>query len=197
MRAGYHCAEPLIKALHTNSTVRASTYFYNTENEIDRFIEAINLTKEFFLIPMDINEIYQRTIMDYAIKAHNNSLLSGLNTYQISLNNPTCGDELTLSVLISNDKVCKIAYQADGCVIFKAATAMMDKICLGRSISEIKRLEYQFSQMMMQKDIDDIENLGDAIALQSVVKLPVRIKCAMLPWKAIYQVLNEGENNAR
>lgn len=41
IRAGHHCAQPLMKYLNVNSTVRASLYFYNTEEEIDRFINAV------------------------------------------------------------------------------------------------------------------------------------------------------------
>ncbi len=41
VRAGHHCAQPLMKFLGANATVRASMYFYNTEEEVDRFAEAI------------------------------------------------------------------------------------------------------------------------------------------------------------
>ncbi|MGP1361802.1 MAG: aminotransferase class V-fold PLP-dependent enzyme [Candidatus Fimenecus sp.] len=41
VRAGHHCAQPLMKYLNVNSTVRASMYFYNTEEEADRFITAV------------------------------------------------------------------------------------------------------------------------------------------------------------
>ena len=42
VRAGHHCAQPLMKFLGANATVRASLYFYNTEEEVDRFTEAIS-----------------------------------------------------------------------------------------------------------------------------------------------------------
>ncbi|WP_220751860.1 aminotransferase class V-fold PLP-dependent enzyme [Apilactobacillus xinyiensis] len=48
VRAGYHCAEPLMQALHTNATVRASAYFYNTQDEISQLVKAVKATKEFF-----------------------------------------------------------------------------------------------------------------------------------------------------
>lgn len=41
IRAGHHCAQPLLKFLGVNATDRASVYFYNTEKEIDQFIEAL------------------------------------------------------------------------------------------------------------------------------------------------------------
>ncbi|KLU74116.1 MAG: hypothetical protein RHS_0211 [Robinsoniella sp. RHS] len=41
IRAGHHCAEPLMKFLNVNATARASVYFYNTEEEIDIFLENL------------------------------------------------------------------------------------------------------------------------------------------------------------
>ena len=40
VRAGHHCAQPLMKWLQVNATTRASLYFYNTEEEVDRFVAA-------------------------------------------------------------------------------------------------------------------------------------------------------------
>ncbi|MCR5282730.1 MAG: SufS family cysteine desulfurase, partial [Lachnospiraceae bacterium] len=41
IRAGHHCAQPLMQYLKVNSTVRASLYFYNTENEVERFLKSL------------------------------------------------------------------------------------------------------------------------------------------------------------
>ncbi|BBU38540.1 cysteine desulfurase [Aeribacillus pallidus] len=48
IRAGHHCAQPLMKCLEVSATARASFYLYNTEKEIDLFIRAIQKTKEYF-----------------------------------------------------------------------------------------------------------------------------------------------------
>ncbi|TVT28718.1 cysteine desulfurase [Salinicoccus cyprini] len=48
VRAGHHCAQPLMKWLGVSSTARASFYIYNTKEEIDVFIEGLKRTKEFF-----------------------------------------------------------------------------------------------------------------------------------------------------
>ncbi|MBC1732071.1 cysteine desulfurase [Listeria seeligeri] len=48
IRAGHHCAQPLMKWLDVSSTARASFYIYNTKEEIDALIEGLKLTKEYF-----------------------------------------------------------------------------------------------------------------------------------------------------
>ncbi|WP_020155172.1 cysteine desulfurase [Caldibacillus debilis] len=48
IRAGHHCAQPLMKWLGVTATGRASFYLYNTFEDVDRFIEGLRKAKEFF-----------------------------------------------------------------------------------------------------------------------------------------------------
>lgn len=48
VRAGHHCAQPLMKALGVPATCRASFYLYNTTTDVTRFVDALVATKEFF-----------------------------------------------------------------------------------------------------------------------------------------------------
>ncbi len=48
IRVGHHCAEPLMNRLGENATARASLYYYNTHDEVERFIEALNKARDFF-----------------------------------------------------------------------------------------------------------------------------------------------------
>ena len=50
VRAGHHCAQPLMKYLGVVATVRASFYFYNTKADVDKLLQAITDTKEFFRV---------------------------------------------------------------------------------------------------------------------------------------------------
>jgi cysteine desulfurase/selenocysteine lyase len=48
VRAGHHCCQPLMKWLNVNATARASFYLYNTEEDVDRLVDALVKTKQFF-----------------------------------------------------------------------------------------------------------------------------------------------------
>ena len=48
VRAGHHCAQPLLSYLGVPATVRASFYIYNTKADCDKLVEALKKTKEFF-----------------------------------------------------------------------------------------------------------------------------------------------------
>ncbi|WP_367126705.1 cysteine desulfurase [Streptococcus suis] len=52
VRAGHHCAQPLLRYLKVPATVRASFYIYNTKADCDKLVEAIIKTKEFFNGPI-------------------------------------------------------------------------------------------------------------------------------------------------
>ncbi|HBC90923.1 MAG TPA: cysteine desulfurase, partial [Lactococcus sp.] len=48
VRAGHHCAQPLLNYLGQSSTARASFYIYNTKEDCDKLVDALLKTKEFF-----------------------------------------------------------------------------------------------------------------------------------------------------
>jgi cysteine desulfurase/selenocysteine lyase len=48
LRGGHHCNQPLHRKLGVKSSARASFYFYNTREEVDRLIEAMEKTRAFF-----------------------------------------------------------------------------------------------------------------------------------------------------
>ena len=48
LRGGHHCTQPLMRKLGVESTARASFYFYNTKNEVDRFVEVVGEIQKFF-----------------------------------------------------------------------------------------------------------------------------------------------------
>jgi cysteine desulfurase/selenocysteine lyase len=48
VRAGHHCAQPLMRWLEATATARASFYLYNTEEDVDKLVEGLVKTKEYF-----------------------------------------------------------------------------------------------------------------------------------------------------
>lgn len=52
VRAGHHCAQPLMKWLNVSATARASFYLYNTKDDVDRLVEGLQKAKEYF------NDVY-------------------------------------------------------------------------------------------------------------------------------------------
>ena len=80
-----------------------------------------------------------------------------------------------------------------GCAISQASASMMIGLIKGKSVEEAKRLAGLFMGMI-KGDVNDeeqLEELGDAAALESVSHLPARVKCAVLGWHTLDEALEE------
>jgi len=107
--------------------------------------------------------------------------------------NPLCGDEVSLDLRFEGERVAESAFTGQGCAISRASASLMaDAIC-DRSVPEVVRLLTAFERMLTEGDEPD-PMLGDLEALQGVARFPVRIKCALLPWKVLRDALDEYED---
>lgn len=131
--------------------------------------------------------MYQEVILDH----YKNPRYAGLRApYEAEVHhvNPSCGDELTLRVHLSEDgrTVEDVSYDAEGCSISQASTSVMAEEIIGLPLDEaMKKLE-NFEEMITSRGTKpgDEEIIGDGAAFSGVAKFPARVKCALLGWKA-------------
>lgn len=130
-----------------------------------------------------LDDLYQELILDHYRKRHGHGTLEDPSV-AVDQNNPLCGDEIHLELLIDDGVVTEVRHTGDGCSISQASTSMMTRAVEGRTLQEVLDLVEHFRLMMHGTEAGDEERLGDAIALEGVAKYPVRIKCALLGWMA-------------
>lgn len=140
-----------------------------------------------------LDDLYRRVIMDHYQKPRNKGKLDDTDGLIINLNNPTCGDSISLSLKVENGIVVDAKFLGEGCSISMSSASMMTEIVKGKPIEEALKLSEIFSDMMQGKDVDDSIDLGDIEALSGVAKFPARIKCATLAWKALEQGVKQAE----
>ena len=133
---------------------------------------------------MELNALYQEVILDHYKRPHHKGLTSG--DIQVHHINPSCGDEVTLSLKVEDQKVVQISWDGVGCSISQASVSIMSDLLTGKSIAEADLILDSFVSMMQSKGADqgDEEVLEDGVALAGVSKYPARIKCALLGWMA-------------
>lgn len=117
--------------------------------------------------------------------------------------NPYCGDEVTVYLEDSAGTV-RLAWEGVGCSISQASASMMARGVTGKSAEEARHLLQRFREMLdlhgdrisepepqagSEPDRAKQAELGDLMALEGVVKLPVRLKCALLPWTTLAEAL--------
>jgi nitrogen fixation NifU-like protein len=100
--------------------------------------------------------------------------------------NPSCGDEITLSLTVVCGKVTDLVWDGVGCSISQASSSIMSDLVIGKSAEEAFAVMDHFTTLMQSKGTlsGDEEVLEDAIALAGVSKFPARVKCALLGWMA-------------
>lgn len=96
--------------------------------------------------------------------------------------NPLCGDEITIEMEFEGVLLKDITFSGKGCAISMATTSMLTEILKGKTLPEIEQWIGYFREFIRNGQAPDGVDMGDLNALEGIAKLPVRVKCATLPW---------------
>lgn len=108
--------------------------------------------------------------------------------------NPTCGDELVLSLRLSAGGIIEeAAFTGSGCAISQASADMMSEVVIGKTLQEAQGLCEIFERMTRGEEADPkrLGVLGEAACLASVSRMPARVKCAQLAWRTLGELIDE------
>ena len=118
-------------------------------------------------------------------------------TYSHDGINASCGDEMTLYLKVNNNTnvIEEASFTGHGCAISQASADMMAGLLEGESIEEAKRLSGLFIGMIQGNELsdEDKEDLDEAAELQSISRMPARVKCAELAWRTLNGILAERD----
>lgn len=139
---------------------------------------------------MELNELYTDVINEYS---HDRTHRHPLEHADVTMRgvNPSCGDELSLSLEIADGKIKKAAIEGSGCAISEASAAIMTDMMEGKPLEEARRLAELFLGMVRKTVTDDktLEELEDALAFRNISNMPARTKCAVLAWHTLEEAL--------
>ena len=158
----------------------------------------------------DLEELYREIILDHYRSPRNRGELDSPPAHRVEGFNPLCGDEVVVSMVVSDGKLADVKIGGSGCSISQSSASLMSAAVKGKPVGEVRRLISTFKGMMSiheaaldgdgvggaevvesEPEEIDLDKLGELAALQGVVKFPVRIKCATLSWNALAQGLDE------
>jgi nitrogen fixation protein NifU and related proteins len=134
---------------------------------------------------MELDSLYQEVILDhYKHPLHKG--LSDEKSIQVHHVNPSCGDEITLNLILKGDVVEDVTWDGVGCSISQASASIMSDLVHGKSVEQAFLALDAFSELMSSKGSinGDDAILEDGVALAGVSKFPARVKCALLGWMA-------------
>ena len=134
---------------------------------------------------MDLQALYQEIILDHYRTPHHAGLRDPFEA-EVHHVNPTCGDEVTLRVHLTDGMVEDVSYDAVGCSISQASASVLTELVIGKKIDDAMAIHEDFLTLMQGRGAvePDEDVLEDAIAFAGVAKFPARVKCALLSWMA-------------
>ena len=144
---------------------------------------------------MNLESMYQEVILDH-YKNPQHAGLRDPHEAEVHHVNPSCGDEITLRVHLSEDgeTVEDVSYDATGCSISQASASVMAEEVIGLPVAEAMDKLEAFDTMITSRGTveGDPEKIGDGVAFAGVAKFPARVKCALLGWKAFQAATSDA-----
>lgn len=141
---------------------------------------------------MDINKLYQQTILEYSNRKDLKKEIDNPTDIQRG-HNPSCGDDLTLVVKIKDELIEDASFIGSGCAISSASSAMLVELIKGKSLDETKKLLDIFFKMMYGEELSSLEEdmLEEAKLLEITKDMPARIKCSTLSWHSLKIIIDK------
>ncbi len=145
------------------------------------------------------NTFYNEILTDHNLHPFHKKPIPNPN-YMLEGINPSCGDDIVLQLKITDDGIIEDGgYVGDGCAISQASADMMLDLVIGRSKDEAIHLCDLFMRMIKDPSSlsdDEMDELEEASSLQDIAHMPSRVKCAVLGWHTMEEIVTEGKGAA-
>ena len=139
-----------------------------------------------------MDDIYNDLIMEHSMNSYNKKNLEHADFCEIG-HNPNCGDEIKLDVVLENNKIVDMAFSGHGCAISQSSTSIMIETLKGKTVEKAKEIIKTYIGMIKREitDENELKKLEDAIAFKNISNMPARVKCALLAWHTLEEMLEK------
>lgn len=106
--------------------------------------------------------------------------------------NPNCGDDIWLKLKVKDGIIEDGAFTGDGCAISQASADIMLGMIIGKTTEEALKMGKMFLKMIKgDATEEEIDSLEEASALKDIAHMPARVKCAVLGWHTLEEMMKE------
>ena len=133
-------------------------------------------------------DLYQELVLEHKRAPRNFGHLPA-PTHQARGTNPSCGDDLSVELAISDGRLTDIRFHGQGCAICMASASMMSEAVKGQDIAAAQALQQHFRAVLTGEENPESAPLGKLVSLAGVRGYPSRIKCALLGWHALMHAI--------
>lgn len=138
---------------------------------------------------MPSNTFYNEILTDHNLHPGHKHDLPDANLVLEGVN-PSCGDDIWLKLKVEDGRITDGAFVGDGCAISQASADMMLDLIIGKSEEEAMKLAGIFLRMIKGEVTDEeMDQLEEASVLKDISHMPARVKCAVLGWHTMEEML--------
>jgi nitrogen fixation NifU-like protein len=139
----------------------------------------------------DVRDLYQDIILDRGRHPRHMRVLAPCDAHAHG-DNPLCGDQVDIRVNFAPDaRVSEAAFEARGCAISMASADLMVDAVQGRDADSIRVLAASFEELVSTGSSASADSALDQLRpLSGVSEYRSRVKCALLPWRALLAALD-------
>ena len=142
---------------------------------------------------MQNKTFYNEILTEHNLHSEHKHVLDDANLV-LEGENPSCGDAIWLKLKVENDIVVDGAFEGDGCAISQASADIMLDLVIGKTKDEALKLADLFLKMIKETVTDEeLEELEEASVFQDISHMPARVKCAVLGWHTMQEMLDEKD----
>ena len=136
--------------------------------------------------------IYRDLLLEHARHPKNSGRLESPDL-QATAFNPLCGDELELTLAVSEDIIQDCKTKVRGCSICQASASMMSDLILTKTLQEAEKISMVFTESLTKENEVISESLDSLRPLIALKKHRSRIKCMKLAWDALEDCARQNQ----
>ena len=141
---------------------------------------------------MDSN-LKREIILDNYQNPDNRGLIDDDSYLKINSNSESCIDNLDFMMKVEDGVIKDIKFDGEACAISTSATSIMIRKLIGKTKEEVINILTNYQNMINEKDYDK-NLLGELLCFDDIYLKPNRVGCALIPARAIDNLLKELEN---
>ncbi len=142
---------------------------------------------------MDFKTFYNEVVTDHNMHPLHKHAIENPD-FEMEGVNPSCGDEITLQLKVKDGVITEGGFVGDGCAISQASADIMIDMVIGKKTEEALHLADLFIRMIKSEATpEEIDELQEAGALADISHMPARVKCAVLGWHTLDEMIGKKD----
>ncbi len=140
---------------------------------------------------MDFKTFYNEVVTDHNMHPLHKQAIEDPD-FEMEGVNPSCGDEITLQLKVKDGVITDGGFVGDGCAISQASADIMIDMVIGKKTEEALHLADLFIRMIKSEATpEEIDELQESGALADISHMPARVKCAVLGWHTLDEMIGK------